>query len=765
MVPRTTFWPLVAVVLALIASPVSAAVKTGEQVYREHCARCHGAKGEGVAKEYGKPLIGDKPLVELTKLIDETMPQDDPDLVSADEAKRVSAYVYDTFYSPVAQARNQPARIELSRLTVRQYRHAVADLLGSFRWNNTWGNERGLKGEYFKSREMRTNDRVISRLDPEVRFDFGTAAPQPEKFEAHRFSIRWEGAVLAPETGDYEFIVQTEHAARLWINDTSRPLIDAWVKSGDGTEHRESIRLLGGRVYPLRLEFSKATQGVNNAKNKDKPPPEVKASISLQWKLPDRVAEVIPSRNLTPNKFPVVCAVTTPFPPDDRSVGYERGTSVSQAWDAATTDAALEVAAYVSKNLAELSGVKSDAADRPKKLREFCTRFVERAFRRPLTDEQKQFFIERQFQETPDLDLAVKRVVLLALMSPRFLYHDADGGQADAYDVANRLSFGLWDSLPDQELLKAAAANQLSNRDQVRRHAERMIGDLRTRAKLHEFFLQWLQTDRFVDLAKDSKRFPEFDEEIVSDLRTALDLFLDEVVWSDASDFRQLLLADWLELNGRLGKFYDIELPADAPFQKVTAQKDQRAGVLTHPYLMAGFAYTSTSSPIHRGVFVSRSILGRALRPPPEAVAPLPPELHKDLTTRERVVLQTKGEACQACHRMINPLGFAFENFDAVGRYRKQEQGKPIDATGVYLSRTGSSVPFKDVRGLAKYLAESPETHAAFVEQLFHYVVKQPIRAHGPQTLVELRKSFTDSGCNIRKLVMEIVTASALHGR
>jgi hypothetical protein len=141
-------------------------------------------------------------------------------------------------------------------------------------------------------------------VDPEIRFDFGESSPEPEKLDANGFSIRWEGSVLAPETGDYEFLVRTDHAARLWVNDADRPLIDAWVKSGSDTEHRATIFLLGGRAYPLRLEFSKAKQGVDDSKkNKDKPP-AVKASIALEWTLPHRTAEVVPRRNLTPNRFP-----------------------------------------------------------------------------------------------------------------------------------------------------------------------------------------------------------------------------------------------------------------------------------------------------------------------------------------------------------------------------------------------------------------------------------------------------------------------------
>src|SRR5262249_8466891 len=169
------------------------------------------------------------------------------------------------------------------------------------------------------------------------------------------------------------------------------------------------------------------------------------------------------------------------------------------------------------------------------------------------------------------------------------------------------------------ELLEAAAAGRLATPEQVRRQAERMVTDLRARAKMREFIMQWLKVDQVPELSKDRKRFPDFDQAVASDLRTSLELFLEDVLGSDASDFRQLLLADSLYLNGRLSRIYGGNLPANAPFQKVTLKSGERAGVLTHPYLMAAFAYTGESSPIHRGVFLARSVLGRALRPPPDA--------------------------------------------------------------------------------------------------------------------------------------------------
>ncbi len=734
--------------------------KSGEQIYRLQCASCHGANGEG-SKEYPKPLAGDRSPVQLSRLIEKTMPEDDPGTCVGDDAARVASYIYEGFYSKTARERNKPPRIELSRLTVRQYRNSVADLIGSFREAGRWDEKRGLRGEYFKTGRLRESDRVIERVDPVVRFDFGEEGPEPGKFDANEFSISWKGAVLAPETGDYEFVVRTDHAARLWVNDTDpeRALIDAWVKSGKDTEFRGSIFLLAGRVYPIRLDFSKAKQGVADSKEKKAKAPKARASIALEWKLPNRPAEAIPERVLSPGRFPEAFVPATPFPPDDRSVGYERGTSISKAWDSATTDGAIEVAAYVASHLKELAGVGDDSPDRDARLREFCRKFAERAFRRPLSAEQSERSIARQFAQAVDPELAVRRVVLLVLKSPRFLYREIDA--PDAFDVASRLSFGLWDSPPDEPLLKAASRGELGTRDQVVRQAERMAGDLRARAKVREFFLQWLKVEHVPDVTKDPAGYPGFDAALASDLRTSLDLTLEEVVWGDSSDFRQLLLTDEVFLNGRLARFYGVDLPPDAPFQKVSLDPGERAGLLTHPYLMANFAYTSTTSPIHRGVFLARSVLGRSLRPPPEAVAPLAPELHAGLTTRERVSLQTSPNACASCHTMINPLGFAFERFDAVGRFRREEKGKAIDASGTYEAPSGESTRVDGARELAAVLAASDETHSAFVEQFFHHMVQQPIRAFGPQLSADLRRRFAADGYSVRRLMIEAVAASA----
>jgi cytochrome c553 len=758
MQPATRNTLVLALVLATGSSAHAADPKAGERLYKQHCARCHGPAGEGT-KKHQTPLVGDKPLAELAKVIDKTMPEDDPDKLDAAQSADVAAYISDAFYSPTAQARNKPARIELSRLTVGQYRNAVADLVGSFRSPSPkWDETRGLRGEYYNARGFQQNKRLIVRTDPGVKFDFGTRGPD-DKFEPHQFCVRWEGSVLAPETGTYEFVVRTEHATRLWVNDRRTPLVDAWVKSGSDTEFRGSVMLLGGRTYQLVLEFSKAKQGVDDSK-KGKTPPPKPASIALLWKPPHGTTEVIPAGHLSLPRPPEVFVVTTPFPPDDRSLGWERGTTVSKEWDAATTDAALETAGYVVRHLNELAGTTDTDKERGTKLRAFCRRFAERAFRGPLTDEQKQV-IDHQFEAGGEPEVAVKRAVLLTLMSPRFLFREV-GGAPPAFDVASRLAFALWDAPPDDELLKAAAAGKLATREQVAAQAERMLADPRARAKVRAFLLSWLKLDQPHDLIKNLKRFPGFTPAAAADLRASLELFLDDATWAGDSDFRKLLLSDEVFLNGRLAKLYGADLPADADFRKVKLDAGKRAGVLTHPYVLSSFAYMTESSPIHRGVFVARGVLGVALRPPQDAFSPFAAELHPTLTTRERVALQTKPAACASCHRVINPLGFTLEHFDAIGRYRETDNGKPVDSTGVYKTKAGAEAKFAGAPELAKFLAGSGEVHAAFAEKLFHHLVKQPVRAYGPHKLDELRNGFVNDGYSVRKLVVATAVTAAL---
>lgn len=742
-------------------TPKPEANQSGAKVYEQQCASCHGKKGEGT-KFYTKPLYGTQTVGQLAQFISKNMPPG-PKKCSVPDSQKVAAFMYDAFYSPVAQERNRPPRIELSRLTVRQYQNAVADLIGGFRPAPKLDAQRGLRGEYFRGRRLQRNEKALDRIDPNIQFNYGTGTPTPEQKDPYLFSMRWEGSLIAPETGEYEIKVRTEHAVNLWLNSNNKPTIDAWVKSGNDTEYSANVFLIGGRLYPLRLEFSKANQGVEDQdKSKQKPP--LPAMLALEWKRPKQAFETIPQRCLVPVSAPVSFALSTSFPPDDRSIGYERGNTISKTWSEAQTRAALETAAFVVANLQQFTGVSDTDSNRTAAYKSFCQRFITKAFRAPLTPELESVYIDKQFEATPDPATAVRRVVLLTLKSPRFLYRELGGDSKDPYNVASRLSFGLWDSLPDDDLLHAAAKGELSTREQVVKQAERMLADPRAWTKLKEFLLFWLKVDHHPDIAKNKKFYPNFDEHTQTDLRTSLELFLEMVVWNQKSDYRELMLTEKLLLNGRLAKLYGVEMKEDAPFQAVTFKPNERSGVITHPYLMASFAYLEHSSPIHRGVLLARNMLGRVLRPPQEAFTPLDAGAHPKLTTRQRVALQTKPAACKSCHDLINPLGFTLEKYDAIGKFRKLDNALPVDSSGSYQTRNGTLAKFTDARDLAKFLADSDEAHNAFIEKLFHHLVKQPARAYGVQTLPKLQRSFKANQYNIRKLMVEIIAETALKG-
>lgn len=724
----------------------------GPAIYKQQCAKCHGPAGAGVKGKYNDPLVGDWSIEKLTRYIAKTMPEDKPGSCTGPHADAVARFIYDGFYSREARARNQPARVELVRLTNRQHLLAVADL---FRVADEpkVSPGKGLAVVGYKSRNTRREDKALERNDPKVEFDFGKGRPEWAGEGTNGFALNWTGSVIADESGDYEFVVKTANGIRLWVNDDDKPLIDGSVSSFKGLEHTATLKLIGGRAYPLRLEFFKTSR-------------DPLANVSLSWTPPHGARQVIPARNLAPERAASTFISSTPFPADDSSMGYERGVSVSKEWDEAVTHAAIEVATHAVKNLDRLSRSKANDKDRAEKVEAFCAEFVTRAFRRPLTAEQKNLFVTLPLRSAAKAEDGVKRVVLLTLKSPRFLYLGLEGAGAppDDFAIAERLSFGLWDSLPDAALLKAATEGKLRTREQVTEQARRMLADTRARGKMQYFLHRWLQMNHIEDLTKDPSIFPGFTPEIISDLRTSLNLFLDDVVWTESSDYRRLVLEDDFFVNGRLAKFYGIPTDATEDFVRVQLDPKQRSGVITHPYLLAAFSYNKSSSPIHRGVFLTRNIVGRALRPPPMAIAFKDTEFKPGMTMREKITELTRPQACQSCHSVINPLGFSLENFDAVGRFRDKDGNRPINAAADYTTDDGGIVRLRGARDIAEFAVKSDHAHNAFVEQLFSQVVKQPMPAYGPDVLNQLRLSFVQSGYNIQKLLVDIATVSALQG-
>jgi hypothetical protein len=553
-----------------------------------------------------------------------------------------------------------------------------------------------------------------------------------------------------PDTGEYEFRVTTPNGVRLYVNapengSEKNALIDIWVSSAMTRTAAAPIFLLGGRSYPLKLEFFKY---------KDKT-----ASLKLEWRPPGGAWTVIPRTNLSPKSSSPVSVISVPLPPDDGSIGYERGASVSREWTEAIAKGALQVSGMIGPHLFALAGTKADAPDRGEKLKAFTLRFAQMAYRRPLTDEQKAD-LTAIYAASVVPEVAAKRAFIFTLSNPAFLYPGI--GPQDDYAVASRLALALWDSVPDAALLKAAAAGQLKDAAQVRLQAQRMMKDSRAKSKMRDFLHHWLHVEEGAEIAKDQKEYPGFDQGVVMDLRTSLDLFAESIVWSEASDYRQLLLSDTILMNERLAKFYGQKVEAGGGFQPVKMDPDQRGGVLTHPFVLATFSYTKSSSPIHRGVFVTRNILGLMLKPPPMAIAFMDDKFDPSFTMREKVTELTSKPACMSCHVTINPLGFSFERFDAVGRVRSTDNKKPVDPTSDYTTSDGNVIKLTGARDVAVHAAESLSGQTGFVRNLFQEMVKQPPAAYSPELLGQLTQKFRADNFHVRNLAVEVAVVAAL---
>lgn len=735
--------------------------KKGKKLYADLCAHCHGDMGEGVDQEDAETLYGDRSIQSLTKLIEETMPEKHPEKCVDQDAEWVTKYIFYAFYSPEARARINPPRRELAHLTSEQYRQSVTDLVAFFRPKSQPGNKHGLSARYYNSRRFSSKELKKEITDTVIEFDWKDKSPEPEKIKSEEFSVLWRGSVTAPATGDYSFRVVTENGAKLWVNDMENVLIDSWVSSAMLKKDSGQIFLVGGRAYPIRLDFFKF---------KDK-----SASIKLEWAQPGDVFQTIPEKYLHVSQVPYSYVPSTPFPPDDQSLGFTRGTDVSRQWIRATTIGGLEVAGFIAEEMESFTRTKKNHKNFRNQQVSFLNKFAELAFVQYLTQDEKQFYIQNHVPEngtSEQLISGAKKSVLLILKSPKFLYPQV----AEEGDFANArmISLALWDSIPDLELLRASSSGELDSEAGIRNQVRRMLFDQRTKMKLDAFFHHWLELEEANDIDKNVESFPGFNSHLISDLKKSMHLFLDDITWGDDPDYRRLLLDSNIYVNKRLVEFYnipDVAFPnlrkPGSNYEFVTArfQSDYRAGVITHPLMMSSLAYYNSTSPIHRGVFLTRSIMGRFLKPPPNAIEFKDDSFNPHLTMREKVTKLTEQESCMVCHSIINPLGFSVENFDSAGRFQTHDKSKEIDTLSTFLDVDGDNITFKGPRDVGLYASQNRLAQLGFIDQLFHHLIKNPAAAYGPKTRNSLLDSFRKSDYNIRDLIEEITVQAVLRSQ
>jgi Protein of unknown function (DUF1592)/Protein of unknown function (DUF1588)/Protein of unknown function (DUF1595)/Protein of unknown function (DUF1587)/Protein of unknown function (DUF1585) len=384
----------------------------------------------------------------------------------------------------------------------------------------------------------------------------------------------------------------------------------------------------------------------------------------------------------------------------------------------------------------------------------FIAEFGQRAFRRPLTDaEQANYLVTFQKgRMTGDYKNGIRLTTARFLGSPYFLYRPewGDDSQSPAkgvialtpWETATRLSYLLWGSMPDAELFAAAASDALSTDAQIDAQVERMLADSRAKPAVRQFYSGWLLLDKLAAAAKSEKLFPGFSK-VAPAMQEEIKLFMDDVLWNGT--IGELFSADHTFVNKDLAAF--VSLPGNAAagtnFERFTLDPmgadgpGKRAGILSMPGLLAAFSKPDETSPILRGKFVTEQILCAEVPLPPGNVPPLPAVDTSTLTTRQRFE-QHAESACASCHRMMDPLGFAFEHFDAAGRYRDNDKNQPIDASGS-LQETDSDGDFQNGVELSMRLAGSDTVQSCVATQWMRFAIGRDESSDDEKTLSQLR--------------------------
>ena len=389
--------------------------------------------------------------------------------------------------------------------------------------------------------------------------------------------------------------------------------------------------------------------------------------------------------------------------------------------------------------------------DEDQSARRILAALLRRAYRRPVTDADLRgpLALYREARADGDFERGIETAISAVLVSPQFLFrveHNTAGDppprvyRVSDFDLASRLSFFLWSSIPDDRLLDLAAAGRLHEPAVLEAQVRRMLADSRSRALVTNFAAQWLHLRNLDSITPDMRLFPDFDHNLRQAFREETELFVESILREDRSVL-DLLRADYTFVNERLARHYGIPHVYGTRFRRVVLDQDTwRGGLLRQGSILTVTSYATRTSPVLRGKFILDTLLGT---PPPPPLPDVPTlkdnTVDGRLAVRERLAEHRRNPTCAPCHNLMDPLGLALEKFDAVGRRRSREGTLPIDASG--------SAPdgnrFEDVGGLENALLRRPELFVgAFTEKLLTYALGRGVEYYdAPATRAIVRNS------------------------
>jgi hypothetical protein len=455
------------------------------------------------------------------------------------------------------------------------------------------------------------------------------------------------------------------------------------------------------------------------------------------------------------------------FPPENEVEGYRTNANANHAnpllVESYLTAAETIAANAVQSRLLSLAPC-AEGADPVACGHAFIAPFAARAFRRPLTEAELAPLTSLfDLGNASSYGKGIELIVQAVLQSPQFLYRvdslraptpESGAIALGSYELAARLAFTLWGSVPDAELLAAAEGGRLATPADVEREARRLLENEHAHDIVRDFSEQWLDLSRLDGAAREGSGVDV--TQLNASLRQSLTRFLDATYFGAGGTFQRLFTEPSVWLNGTLAPVYGGQAPT-GDFQAQTLS-EPRAGLLTQPALLTLLSHSDQTAPVIRGVFVRERILCLPVLPPPPNVNAVPPDPDPTATTRERFRQHTEQEACAGCHQLIDGVGFGFERYDQLGRYRATENGLDVDESGEVLASTESALdgPFNGAAELAARIAVSPLARDCLATNWYTYTFGRQVQPEDSCSVAQVKERFARSGGDLKELLVAL---------
>jgi hypothetical protein len=473
----------------------------------------------------------------------------------------------------------------------------------------------------------------------------------------------------------------------------------------------------------------------------------------------------------------------TTFPPDPRVDGYDNGASqanISSTRADAMLAAAESIAQAAAANLQSLLSCPKATANDACALT-FIQQFGKKVYRRPLETDEVAALKTVWDQSGPlshNNDERFGMVIEAMLMSPQFSYRAEAGDSSvpppapnlialSGYEIATRLSYLIWSSTPDDKLLGDAASGALATPQGIETAARRMLADPRARFGISNFTGQWLELWALDMLQKDRTMYPSWNDALVASIRGETQRFMEDLVWARHKGLHEVLTSTTTFVDSKLAALYGLSgvtFGADG-WAEVTLP-GKRLGVLTQASFLSSHAHGQVTSPVRRGLFVRRKFLCQDLPPPPNNVVITVPTPNATSTNRQRMAQHDKDPACSGCHHMMDPIGFGFENFDAIGQYQDHEtNGLPIDSSGEVFGTIQIDGQFNGAIELIQKLASAKQVEQCMVLQLFRYAEGRRDESDDQCAVASLETSYHAKDQDLLELIVDLAKSDPFRYR